>query len=1432
MADCAVRINTAEDFAGSGVLVAPGQVLTCAHVLAAAAQEGAAISVVYGGRTWAAQLRAMQPAPPTGGTLPSPYGWPDLAWLDVPGLTDHPWAELDTATPGRGEELVGYGFSEAFQAGVPAGQWGSYRVDGPVDTGVGQRWQLSAAQAAPGMSGTGLINPATGRLFGLLTRTRDADTDAGGWAVHAHPALTALPGFNDLLDLARPHPSAWKARRQAWEENAEDWLAAAGLRDLLTAPYEPLPDRRTPATLLLPRHGVVPFHPARRPDLDDLLTWCTNPAAPQVRLLTGPAGTGKTRLAAELAQRAADAGWLTGFLAPSDDPAAVCDRLARRADSLLLVVDYAETQTDLPDLLAAVAALDEDVAGVRVLLLARAAGDWWRDLPASGDDPHRTAQALVGARPFALSQLDELVSDPTPAYQDAAAALAKRQNLTSPAKLPLLATAETWSYLSAHLAALDAVGTPDEPGRPNPDGRPRSPADVLDHVLTRERRHWRRTATIDHLAPVDDTILSRTVAALTLLGAGTETDASTTLARVPDLAGAEGHRRALARWMRRHYPPDRSDDWLRGLQPDLLAESHITTVLAADPDVASSLLGGLPEPQARRALTVLTRAARYQPAAHQLLCTALRSDLANLGRPAITVAGETGSPLDRVLTDTLAEPDLAVEPDLLMRLAAALPEHTIALREAAMVLTARRVQHLRRSGPQDELAGWLNNLSIRLDHVGRREDALTAIEEASGLYRALAAARPDAFTPALATALNNLSNRLAGLGRREDALTAVEEAVALHRALAAARPDAFTPDLAMSLNSLSLWLAGLGRREDALAAVEEASGLYRTLAADRPDAFTPDLATSLTNASNRLADLGRREDALAAIEEASGLYRTLAADRPDAFTPHLATSLNNASLRLAGLGRREDALTAIEEASGLYRTLAADRPDAFTPDLAMSLNNLSNRLAGLGRREDALTAIEEAVGLRRTLAAARPNAFTPDLATSLNNASNRLADLGRREDALTAIEEASGLYRTLAAARPDAFTPDLAMSLNNLSNQLGSLGRREDALAAIEEAVTLRRTLAAHRPDAYIPDLAMSLNNLSIRLAGLGRREDALAAIEEAVTLRRTLAAHRPDAFTPDLAMSLNNASNRLAGLGRREDALAAIEEASGLYRTLAAARPDAFTPDLAMSLNSLSIRLAGLGRREDALTAIEEAAGLYRALAAARPDAFTPDLAMSLNSLSIRLGDLGRREDALAAIEEAVGLYRALAAARPDAFTPDLAMSLNNASTALGDLGRPQDALAAIEEASGLYRTLAAARPDTFTPHLAGSLNNLSLWLFDLGRPEDALTAIDEATGLYRTLAATRPDAFTPDLATSLNNQSNQLGSLGRREDALTAIEEAAGLYRALYNCHPDLYRHALVKALANLATAQRTLGSEAEAAHVERERAALEDGAPKRAE
>jgi len=99
----------------------------------------------------------------------------------------------------------------------------------------------------------------------------------------------------------------------------------------------------------------------------------------------------------------------------------------------------------------------------------------------------------------------------------------------------------------------------------------------------------------------------------------------------------------------------------------------------------------------------------------------------------------------------------------------------------------------------------------------------------------------------------------------------IEEAAGIYRQLAAARPDAFLPNLATSLNNQSIHLASLGRREEGRAAIEEAAGIYRQLAAARPDAFLPNLATSLRNLADVLETLGRDSEAVKARTEADAI---------------------------------------------------------------------------------------------------------------------------------------------------------------------------------------------------------------------------------------------------------------------------------------------------------------------------------------------------------------------------------------------------------------------------------------------------------------------------------------------------------------------------------------------------------------------------------
>jgi len=77
----------------------------------------------------------------------------------------------------------------------------------------------------------------------------------------------------------------------------------------------------------------------------------------------------------------------------------------------------------------------------------------------------------------------------------------------------------------------------------------------------------------------------------------------------------------------------------------------------------------------------------------------------------------------------------------------------------------------------------------------------------------------------LAASLNNQSGRLAALGRREEALAAIEDAVTIRRELARARPAVFASRYASSLKTQAMILSALGRSAEAQGARDEAAAI-------------------------------------------------------------------------------------------------------------------------------------------------------------------------------------------------------------------------------------------------------------------------------------------------------------------------------------------------------------------------------------------------------------------------------------------------------------------------------------------------------------------------------------------------------------------------------------------------------------------------------
>ena len=1030
-------------------------------------------------------------------------------------------------------------------------------------------------------------------------------------------------------------------------------------------------------TLLRPEEEVVSFR--RRPELDELLTWCATEAHIGVRLLTGEAGVGKTRLVVQLGRELSKGGWRT-FWVPRGNEEVAIDSVREVGQPTVLVVDYAETRDRLARLLSAVA---DDTAGpdMRVVLLARSAGEWWQQLIADADYPVREILAYVA--PIILGPLSREEAEQHKVFYDAVADFAARLGALRP-QTPRPPADPYAVVLVLHAAALLAVLDEEERGN---DGRqPPTSADITAGLLRHEASYWRHGAEARGLH-LDSAVLRRVVAVACLAGADNEADAVVLLSCIGDLADSGERRGQVARWLHDLYPvglnapagstpttqPGESNEaeWLGSLRPDMIAEYLVVDELVALSDLTPRLIGHLPERRIVRMLTILGRAAQQQTRAEGLLRAALAADLKRVAIPALVVAVETNPILADLLNGEFAAQPLPT--DALARITAAIPYPSLVLAATAIVSLQRLLSETtERNGQRAE---WLSGLSNRFGELRRPEAALDAIHEAVTIQRDLAEADPENFLPGLGVVLSNQSGRLADLGRLEEAMAVAEEAVSTYRKLIDAHPGEFQPGLALVLSNQSGALSRLGRLEDALAAIEETITIQRQLAEARPDIFLPDVATSLSNQSIFLSDLGRREAALAAVHQAVAIQRLLAEIRPDTFLPDLAGFLSNQSVRLFELRRLDEALIPGAEAITIYRELNQAHPGAFLPDFAASLNNQSICLSGLGQRDEALAAIEEAVKICQELSHAHPGAFLRNLAMVLSNQAARLSEIGRLQEALTPGAEAITIYRELNQAHSDAFRLDLAASLNNRSICLSGLGQGEDALATIEEAVAIYRELNQAHPGAFLPDLARALSNQAARLCDLGRLEKALTPGAEAIRIYRELDQAHPGTFPPDLAASLSSQSASLSELGRLDDALTPGAEAIRIYRELDQAHPGTFPPVLGLLLNNRSVILSDLGRLTEGLAAAEDATKIFRELSEVNPDTFQPGLAASLNNQSLFLSGLGRQEQALAAIEEAVAIRRHLVDIDPDLCLPDLAGSLYNLALRLTEMARHQRA-------------------------------------------------------------------------------------------------------------------------------------------------------------
>jgi tetratricopeptide (TPR) repeat protein len=1177
--------------------------------------------------------------------------------------------------------------------------------------------------------------------------------------------------------------------------------------------------RAQPSRMLDARLRVVDLV-GRDEDLQRLAKWRDTPEGVAARWISGPGGSGKSRLAAEFCLMSHAAGWKIvhvthggGEVLPSQGSV---DLRLDDSVGVLLVVDYADRWplSHLTWLMSN--ALLRRPQPARVLLLGRSA---------SAGEPLGAALESHRVR----LDLMPLAGDSTSVTREemftvARNCFAARYGLAEPADIRSptdLRAPEFDLVLAVHMAALVAVDA-----AATGSATPQNLAGLSVYLLNRELRHWtmlyeNRLEGLSFHTPPE--VMARAVLVASLAGADERSQARALLERFK----FEIHPDRLLDDHARCYPPTTPATAIQPLSPDRLAEDFVALSLvghdyeAYPPDAMAGAIvdalvtrrsGGSVPATAVRTLTVLAAGAMRWPHVGASLNALIGRD------PSLALAGGSAT-----LAAVAAVPGLTLS--TIYAIDHALPQkRDINLDHGAAAL-ARRIaeQALPVAGSAERYAGLLDTLASRLFNAGHRGEAMSAYIQAIPAWRHLAWMNPSLFGPELARALHGMASYLAAAGQVGQAASVFREALDRLRTLADTDRERHRLDLAMVMGDYASLLARCGAPSEALRLAEEATDHLRAAAqADVPEA-NYHLAIALSTLGNRLDEAGHPHDALAVSTEAVDRYRAMS-DVSEEFT----AALTGLSARLNHLDRHAEAAMAAEEALTVLRGLVRGNSRAFEPNLAKVLGQASFAQAALGEDASALAGLREAAEVQERLVQEEPGVHEADLALTMRNLANVLSGA----EAMGALRRSIELYRSVVSDNRAGVTLPLAYGLLHLASQLNEPAQQDEKRAALDEATSLLSELNKENPGDFEGPLAHALTFTAQLHRASDNDDRAVAAATEAVELYRRL----PDGGADDPL----HAWCLVEIVGHIDDVenLSRIEQAVQIYRETrrAAGLTASGTTDMVLALFFLGDELVNADRLDDAVVVAEEAVEVCRRFAQ-DDDQVRRMLGAALQRLGSLLPHVGRAEDAATICAEAIRLARP-----PDGADGSSPRLLSIAASAYSAVGRHQEAVdlarAAVErhqeahsdddkESAVLLMTLgrvlvaAGRRAEAVNAGRAAVTRRRRLPASDLRRwgtevlealeflhsAQDDFVAVSERretvremAEVCRPLALLNPAEFEPRLAGLLVLLGSQLAAEHRRPEAVPLAREAVAILSRLAQEDTEIFEPQLASALTNL--------------------------------
>ncbi|UVL22297.1 glycosyltransferase [Pseudomonas donghuensis] len=734
------------------------------------------------------------------------------------------------------------------------------------------------------------------------------------WTACARACANAL-GWDISESATTSVPSVSTAAQTPLEF---DWLSCPGRSSAAMG--------HSDSQLLRAEAAVVPFDKDREPFLNLQLDWVKAPThSLAIRLLTGAGGVGKTRLGLELCKRLRESGWLSGILSSeftASSMARVAEQLKAAKQPSLIVIDYAETRQDA--LLALIKVLHNGrlEQPIRILLLARDGGEWWRRLPEHDSECEGVLSGSQASGPYQLPMLHESVASRQRAYQEASLAFAQHLNIGAVDLQPNLEAEHFDRPLFIQMAALMTLRGE---SAKSAEGLPRA-------VLNHESEYWQKTLAAQGLADVQSLRQATMLMTLSTLVSGIPT------ARVlDDILDLKAEERAN---LKRLYDvltplyPDRQG--LQALRPDLLGEALVAKVLLEHGgSVFERVLAEGSGSQVRSALTVVARMLRYREDLAPTVFEVMDRQFSATMDGWIAVCLETRSPLPGILEGIFSQ----MSPKRKIQVAGALKDklqvEMIALlglrQQVGEVLVGHFSDKNDKAGRKGDVArsSALKWHSKTLRYIGQSVLAKDTMEQALSVSRSIAQRDPR-HTPTLMDLLCDISQHRAEFGMSDSAMSAIEEALVLvrkHRTI-------MVQQRAKVLGLYALRLDECGQGDKAIDYAKQSLELHRSASQANSSQYHKNMGIAYNRYSNLLGNNGCDEDALQTAKCSLESYRQLIECRGYPDDPDWVIALNNYANRLSQQGDMEEAISYIEEGHSIASRLAEAKPERFTIDLA------------------------------------------------------------------------------------------------------------------------------------------------------------------------------------------------------------------------------------------------------------------------------------------------------------------------------------------------------------------------------------------------------------------------------------------------------------------------------------------------------------------